>query len=93
MFSFNFQRIEKGVQDLSLIERPHKNETMTHYPNDDHDFDSKMNEFGGEVEDDHEMILHNLEFPKEDLIDQGLDDLIKVEVPMQMVNLILQEQH
>jgi hypothetical protein len=30
-----------------------------------------------------------LELPMEDLMDQGLDDLIKVEAPAQMVNLII----
>jgi hypothetical protein len=35
--------------------------------------------------------LHNLEFLEKDLMDQGLDDLIRVEVPMHMVNLILQQ--
>jgi hypothetical protein len=45
------------MQDLSLMEGPYNNETITHYLYDDHDFDPEMNEFGNEVEDDHEMIF------------------------------------
>jgi hypothetical protein len=62
-------------------------------PNDDQEFDSNMNEFGSEAKDDHDKILHEKMLPMENLMDQGLDDMIKVETPTQMVNLICQQQH
>jgi hypothetical protein len=52
-----------------------------------------MSEFGSEAKDDQKLILYNLELPMEDLMDQGFNDLIRVETPTQMVNLILQQQH
>lgn len=56
---------------------------------DDLDIDSKMNGFGIDVDDDHKMILQNMELFMEDMMDQGLDDMVQVEAPMQKVNLIL----
>ncbi len=61
---------------------------MTHDPNDDLGFDYKINEFGNEANDDQDMILHNFELTIEDLMDQGLNDLIRVEASTQMINLI-----
>ncbi len=42
---------------------------MTHDPNDDPNFNSKMNESRSEAEDDQKMILHNRELLMEDLMD------------------------
>jgi hypothetical protein len=56
---------------------------------DDLDNDSKMNGFGIDVDDDHKMILQNMELFMEDTIDQGVDGMVQVEAPMQMVTLIL----
>jgi hypothetical protein len=52
-----------------------------------------MNEFGSEAKDDHDKLQHEKMLPMENLMDQGLDDMIKVETPTQMVNLICQQQH
>jgi hypothetical protein len=52
-----------------------------------------MNEFGNEIEDDHDKILQKKMLLMENLMDRGLDDLIMVETPTQMVNLIFQQQH
>jgi predicted permease len=48
-----------------------------------------MNGFGIDVDDDHKMILQNMELFMEDTIDQGVDGMVQVEAPMQMVTLIL----
>ncbi len=77
---------------MSLKEQLHEEDTMTHDLDDDLSSNSKINEFGNEAKDDQNMILHNFELPTKDLMDQGLNDLIKVEAPTQMVNLILQHQ-
>jgi hypothetical protein len=47
-----------------------------------------MNEFRREAEDYQNNILHEMTLRMEDMIDQGLDDLIREEAPTQMVNLI-----
>lgn len=52
-----------------------------------------MNESGSEAKDGHEKILHEKTLPMENLMDQGLDNKIKVETPTQMVILIFQQQH
>jgi hypothetical protein len=54
---------------------------MTKDPNDDPSSDFKMHEFRNETSDDKKLILHNLELPMEDLMDQRLHDLIRVEAP------------
>ncbi len=41
------------------------------------------------MDDDHKMILQNMELFMEYMMDQGLDGMVQVEAPMQMVNLIL----
>jgi len=56
---------------------------------DDLDIDLKMNGLGINVDDDHKMILQNMELFMEDMMDQGLDGMVQVEALMQMVNLIL----
>ncbi len=60
---------------------------------DDKESDYDMNGFGNEIEDDQNNILHKMTLPMEDMMDQGLDDLIREKTPTQMVNLILQQQH
>jgi hypothetical protein len=52
-----------------------------------------MNEFRNEAKDDHDKILHEKMLLMEDLMDQRLDDLIMEEAPIQIVNLIFQQQH
>lgn len=52
-----------------------------------------MNESGSEIGDDHNKILHEKTLLMEDLMDQGLDDLIREETPTQIVNLILQQHY
>ncbi len=59
----------------------HGEDKMTHDLDDDLGYDSKINEFGSEAENDQNMILHNFELPIEDLMDQGLNYFIKVEAP------------
>ncbi len=76
------QVIVKGIQGLSLMKQPH----IPNNPNDDHEYNSNMKKFGSEVEDDHNKILHEKKLFMEDLMDQGLDDLIKEEAPTQIVN-------
>ncbi len=58
---------------------------------DDQESNFNMNEFGSEVEDDHDKILHEKTLLMEDLMDQGLDDLIRKEAPTQIINLIFQQ--
>jgi hypothetical protein len=57
------------MQSLSLKEQVHEEGLMTHDPNDDPNFNSKMNESRSEAEDDQKMILHNRELLMEDLMD------------------------
>jgi hypothetical protein len=66
---------------------------IPNHPYGDQEFDSNMNESGSEVGDDHDKILHEKTLLMEDLMDQGLDDLIREEVPTQIVNLILQQHY
>jgi hypothetical protein len=51
------------------MEHLHKEDIITTDLDDDLNFDYEMNEFGSEVKDDHEMILHNLELYMEDSMD------------------------
>ncbi len=62
-------------------------------PDNDKEYEYDMNEFGSEAEDDQNNILHEMALPMEDMMDQGLDDLIREEAPTQMVNLIFWWQH
>lgn len=39
-------------------------------------FDFEMNDFGNDVDDDHDLILQSEQMYVEDLMDQGLDELI-----------------
>jgi hypothetical protein len=90
----NFQLVEHGMQGLSLKEQVQEEDLMTQDPNDDPNSNSIMSEFGSETKDDKNLIMHNLELPMEDLMDQGFDDLIRAQALAQMVNLILQQhQH
>ncbi len=57
-------------------------------PDDDKESEFNMNEFRREAEDYQNNILHEMTLRMEDMIDQGLDDLIREEAPTQMVNLI-----
>ncbi len=45
-------------------------------PDDDLIFDFEMNDFGSDVDDDHDLILQSEQMYVEDLMDQGLDELI-----------------
>lgn len=49
-------------------------------------------EYEEEVEDDPQEILQNLENQVEELKDHEMDLIIKKETPMQILNLILQQQ-
>jgi hypothetical protein len=65
-------------------------------PSDLHDevsFDDEMMESQIEAKDGLERVLHNLENYIEELKDHGMDLVIDNEVPMQILNLLLQKQH
>jgi hypothetical protein len=90
--SHHVQDIAKGIWGLSLMEQPQLETFIPNNPDDDQEFDSSMNEFGSERKDDHDKILHENTLLMEDMMDQGLDDLIRDEAPTQIINLILQQQ-
>jgi hypothetical protein len=75
------------------MEQPQLETLIPNYPNDDQEYNSNMNESGSEAEDDHDKILHEKTLLMEDLMDQGLDDLIRKEASTQIINLIFQQQH
>jgi hypothetical protein len=72
--SHHVKYIAKRIQGLSLMEQPQLETFIPNNPNDDQEFDSNINEFGNETEDDHDKTLHEKTLPMEDLMDQGLDD-------------------
>jgi len=78
------------MQGLSLVEQPQLEAWLIlNNSNDDKEFDFDINEFGSEVEDDQNNLLHEMTLPLEDMMDQGLDDLINEEAPTKIINLIL----
>jgi hypothetical protein len=52
-----------------------------------------MMEFEEGVGDDSQRVLQHLEGQIEELTNQGMDQIVDEEAPMQMLNLILQQQH
>ncbi len=88
--SHHVKDIAKGIHNLSLMEQPQLETFIPNNPNDDQKSNSNMNEFGSEAEDDHDKILHEKTLLMEDLMDQGLNVLTRVETPIEMVNLIFE---
>ncbi len=78
------------MQGLSLVEQPQLEAWLIlNNLDDDKEFDSDINEFGNEVKDDQNNLLHEMTLPVEDMMDQRLDDLISEEAPTKIINLIL----
>ncbi len=78
------------MQGLSLVEQPQLEAWLIlNNSDDDKEFDYDINEFGSEVEDDQNNLLHEMTLPLEDMMDQGLDDLISEEASTKIINLIL----
>jgi len=67
--SHHVKDITKGIHDFSLMEQPQLETLIPNNPNDDQEFNSDMNEFGSEAEDDHDKILHDKMLFMEDLMD------------------------
>lgn len=78
------------MQGFSLVEQPQLEAWLIlNNSNDDKEFDSDINEFGSEVEDDKNNPLHEMTLPLEDMMNQGLDDLISEKTPTKIINLII----
>ncbi len=80
------------MQGLSLEDHLFNGDAKLIDPDDDLIFDSEMNDFGSDVDDD-ELILQSEQMYVEDLMDQGFDELILKKAMTQMVNSILQQHH
>jgi hypothetical protein len=80
--SHHVKDVVKGIHGLSLMEQPQLETLIPNNPNDDQKFDFNINESRSEAKDDHDKVLHEKTLPMEDLMDQGLDDLIKVETQL-----------
>ncbi len=61
--------------------------------NEESSSDEDVVEYEGKVKDDPQEILLNLGNQIEELRDQGVDLIVEKEVPMLILNVILQEQH
>ncbi len=76
------------MQGLSLEDHLVNGNAKLIDPDDDFISNSEMNDSGSDADDDRELILQSEQMYVEDLMDQGLEELIPKEAPTQMVNLL-----
>ncbi len=87
--SQSFHSIREAMQGLSLEDHLFNENAKLIDLDDDFISNSEMNDSGSDVDDYHELILQSEHMYVENLMDQGLNELIPEETPTQMVNLII----
>jgi hypothetical protein len=68
-FMHTIQQIDEDIQGLFFIELMHWEDVTLHDPCDDLDTDYEMNESDSEIDDEHKMILQNVNVSMEDWMD------------------------
>ncbi len=80
-FNQSIQQMDEGMVGLDLSNLDHYQEDQPKFfqpndPYDDLEDDLKMNESNNDVDDDQNLILHNMELLMQQLMDHRLDELL-----------------